>query len=635
MKPRSLLQAVVLLAATTMLPATAGAQTTTQDSRVKLFASDTMELGSGLALSPDGHWLALSIMETPSVASLWVQRVDGGAPQRLTPGGNWDGMPQWGPDGTAIYFNSNRVAPAGDPQNYMMLVPFDAQHGRATGPLRQVRTQPGFARLSPDGRQLAFIDPADRRLLKVVAVDGGEARLVARVPDRSGNLQWSRDGQAIVFATVTVGQTMRSIMRVPVSGGDPVVVASDIPPQFPFVLGPGGESYVASEHPDPRTRTLYVKTASGALLKTINTNRNTRPIQFTPDGRAVILIEHNTIAPTRIVSIDGGAYRNVTNPKDYYDWVAGWTADGSAVFTWTEHNGDPVLARVPVSDSEKSSGPRVFPGTKETELEGFNSRYIFEASRSKGGSPRTLVALDPSSGTRHSITTSAYPTLFPAGPGGTWGVQENLLYFERRGDQVHIKEWSEPRKMRTIRTLPMSIVQRSSIGVHGNLVAWQETKGDNVDIMVAEGTSGAPRRLASMPAGRVSNNEMSFSHDGRFLAVHYVRANDPKDLMAILDVSGATPPRILDTGLSYWYWSRWTPDNASVVVIGGGRGAEANVVRVPLAEGAKPIDVTRDDPSSTWGFELSPDGRWVAYPGEVYRGQTVWKYDLITNRTPD
>ena len=605
------------------------AQTPEQPARVKLFASDTMEVGGGVALSRDGRWLALSIMESPRTASIWVQRLDGGAPQRLTASGQWDAAPRWSASGDAIFFASNRAAPAGDPRNYAMVIPFDAQNGRAAGPIRLALNEPAFGwTLSPDGQQIAFRDEADRRVLKVAPVGGGPARVVARLPVGSGNVIWSEDGRTLYFATTTAQGSSRSISRVPVSGGEPTVVASDIEADFPFMLGPTGDFYLAGETTDPRTRVLHIKNLDGSVRETITINRNSRPVHFTRDGRSLVMIESNTAAPTRIVPITGGAYKEITTPEQY-DWVAGWSPDGAAVFTWSERNGDPVLARVPVQAGQKASGEvRIFPETKESVTEGFNSRYLFEASRRSGTKSRTLVARSLTDDKRHTITTAAYPVLFPSGPGGTWGVQENLLYLEQAGDQVHVKEWRGPGQTRTVRTLPKSIVARSGIAVHGDKVAWQQQRGDSVDIMIATGARGAPRRLLSMPAGRVGNNELAFSNDGRLLAVHYARGDDPSDLMAILDVSGNAPPRIIDTDLTYWYWSRWTPDNASVVVIGGGEGAEANVVRVPIAEGARPVDITTADDAAMWGFELSPDGRFIAYPGEVYKGQTVWKYEL-------
>jgi hypothetical protein len=50
-------------------------------------------------------------------------------------------------------------------------------------------------------------------------------------------------------------------------------------------------------------------------------------------------------------------------------------------------------------------------------------------------------------------------------------------------------------------------------------------------------------------------------------------------------------------------------------------------VRIPVAEGARVEAVTRD-PTSKWGFEVSPDGRFVAYPAEIWRGSTVWRFDI-------
>ncbi len=49
---------------------------------------------------------------------------------------------------------------------------------------------------------------------------------------------------------------------------------------------------------------------------------------------------------------------------------------------------------------------------------------------------------------------------------------------------------------------------------------------------------------------------------------------------------------------------------------------------VSLHEGEPPIALTRDDPSAKWGYSLSPDGRYIAYPPEVERGSSIWLVDL-------
>ena len=614
------------LVLSTMAAAPALAQTPGSD-RERLFSSDSLSIGNGAALSADGRWLALSLMDNPATASLWVKPAGGGQPHRITPPGKWDGRPQWSPKGDRLFFYSNRAAGANDQGYYVMVVPVDPQSGRANGEISQVTLDPVTGwNLSPDGSLIAYLDAKDRRVLKAVPSTGGAARVIARLPLGSGGPVWSSDGKSVAFVTNNPGEGTRIIQHVALAGGEPEVIARDIPAGFPMSISAGGEYYVAMDNSDPRSRTLHLTHRDGTVLKSISVNRNTRPLGFTTDGRAILLLEDNVVAPTRVMSVSGGAYRDVTSPRNYYDWVLGWSGDGSTVYTWTEVDGQPLLAAAPVSGNVKSSAD-VFAASKEWAAEGINSRYVFIATPRPGAKQRTLVAVDRKDNSRHTITESAYPNLFAVGPTGTWGVQEKVLYLERRGDLVDAKEWSGPGQTRVIRSLPASILNRSNIAVHGNRVAWQQIRGDSADLFVAEGTNGEPRRLLSMPA--MPGNEIAFSGDGSLLALHYSRRPaSTDDLMAIVDVSGATPPRIINTGMSYWYWSRWLPDNSAVLVIGGGAGAEADVVMVPVRADAKPVVITRDDPRPMWGFEVSPDGRFIAYPGEVWSGASIWKFDI-------
>ena len=623
---RLLSAATAVLVLYPLMIGTARAQMVAGADRQRLFSSDTLEVGNGASLSPDGRWLALSLLDNPRTASLWLQPAKGGALRRVTPAGKWDAQPQWSPDNKRIFFLSSRPARAGDQNYYVMMIPVDPKTGRAAGEARQVTADPVTAwRISPDGRQVAYIEAKDRRLLKVIPANGGKARVVTNLPLGTVQLSWSLDGKSIAFLTNQLGEGTRVIRRVALSGGEPVVIAKDIPSNFPMVISPGGEQWIEMDNSDPRARTLHVKRSDGRVVKSVSVKRNTRALGFTRDGRSFLALEDNISAPTRVMAVTGGAYREITSTPDYYDWVAGWAADGSRVYVWTEHNRQPMLAAVPANANGKSSGiTTVFTPDKQWNAEGVNSRYVFAGS-SRAGRHRTLVAVDLRDNARHVITETAPMQLFPTGPGGTWGMQENLLYLERQGDRLDVKEWSGPGRARLIRSLPGSVLNRSTIGVHGNRVAWLQPRGDSLDLMIAEGVDGEPRRLFAMSVAP-GQNEIAFSHDGSMIALHYARRPATSDgLMAIVDVSGRTPPRIIDTGMSYWYWSRWLPDNSAVLVIGGGAGTEADVVMVPIREDAKPVVITRDDPSSMWGFELSPDGRFIAYPGEISRGASVWK----------
>lgn len=616
------------LIAASPLPVT-GQQTSQAAERTRLFSDAGTNVAGPAVLSPDGKWVVFPVMTSPAKANLVVVRVGGGEIQPLTSAGSWDQNPEWSPAGDRIYFVSNRPAPPGDNQHYYgMELRIDPISGRAVGEPRQVTLDPvggGRIRISPDGKTLAYADGADRRVLKVMPAGGGEARVVARMPVRSGNITWSRDGQHLYFLTNVVPQSQRVLHRVPVAGGKIMTVSSGLPAQGQLHVGPGAEIFVAQvDGEGPREQVVKLYDQNGKLLRTFASNRNTRVTQVMSDGRGLVAVESDVVAPTRIMTIEGGSHRDVTQPATY-DWVMGWSADGRTLYTWTEHEGKGVLAAVPVG----GGAPRIFSAAEGWGQQGVNSRFLFLASQRDGDKARTLVALDLLDDSRHVITESApgHNMLFPYGPGGAWAAHEELYFLERRGDWLDVKGWRGPGEVRTLHSLPASLIGRTNFAVHGNRVAWQQERGDSVDLMIADGEKAEHRRLLTI-YGMPGTNEISFSNDGKLLALHYSRGPGSPDLMAFVDPSGAAAPRIVDTGLSYWYWPRWMPDDSGVLVVGGGAGAEAHIVRIPVAEGARPANITQSDPASKWGFEVSPDGRFIAYPGEIWKGSSVWRINL-------
>jgi Tol biopolymer transport system component len=47
-----------------------------------------------------------------------------------------------------------------------------------------------------------------------------------------------------------------------------------------------------------------------------------------------------------------------------------------------------------------------------------------------------------------------------------------------------------------------------------------------------------------------------------------------------------------------------------------------------IREGEQPVAITRDENSEFWYYQLSPDGRYIAYQGEIKRGSSLWLIDL-------
>ena len=67
---------------------------------------------------------------------------------------------------------------------------------------------------------------------------------------------------------------------------------------------------------------------------------------------------------------------------------------------------------------------------------------------------------------------------------------------------------------------------------------------------------------------------------------------------------------------------------AAVPSPGRGLGYTTDIWLISLREGDRPVNLTRDDPSTMWDYSLSPDGRYIAYPAEIPRGSSIWRIDL-------
>ena len=608
------------LLAVASTPAILSAQA--QDGRVRLFHSDSIDVTSP-TLSPDGRWLVFSRTDAPNQASLWIQQASGGTPRRLTSSGHYDDMVRWLGSGDGVVFRSTRPARAGDTSPYLMVLPIDARTGEATGAPRQISADPVGNALqpSPDGAWIAYRHGLEQTQVRIVPRAGGASRVLATLPNMVQVLSWSPDGRTLRLSTPLPGTGTRAIYSVAVEGGEARRLQTH--EGAARLFSPDGRHAATfREGPGPRDRTIEIVTDAGDVVQRIHTNTSTRPVGFSRDGRSVLLLETNVVAPTRAMSIAGGKPRDLTSGNSY-DWVMGFTDDGKGIFTWRQDDDSQLLAQVPLNGGRGQD----YPETRTSLFAAATASHLLRVLRPDGAERHTLEAVSLRDGSTQAITDALDPAgPFLPGPGGSFARNDEIYFTLLNGDGAAVHAWKAPGASRLVRKFPGGPRPRG-ITVHGNRVAWEQPRGDSMDILVADGPAAVPRRLYTHARYSPNGNELAFSHDGRQLVLHTAGV-DRQDLMLVLDVTGNAPPRVIDTGMTYWYWPRWMPDDTGIVVIGGGIGSDSHVVLVPLTNGAKPINITRDDPSPKWGFELSPDGKWIAYPGEIWKGSSVWKVDL-------
>jgi len=146
----------------------------------------------------------------------------------------------------------------------------------------------------------------------------------------------------------------------------------------------------------------------------------------------------------------------------------------------------------------------------------------------------------------------------------------------------------------------------------GRQVAWsQVTPGDpNYDIMIAEAANPEGRRVVLEGEGAMSPLEISA--DGRRMLL--TRYNSVADVeLFVLDVASGDLTRLGPSDRKVHYaGAAFGPDAASVVTLSDDGSEMTRPVVFDLSTGAM-----RDlDPGADWpaeGFDLSPDGRTIAY----------------------
>ena len=156
---------------------------------------------------------------------LFVVPAEGGTPRQLTDG-NWNhsGV-AWSPDGTEIYFTSNRAEDWDRPDNWQESEIYTVTV--ATGEIRQLtnrRGPDGGPVPSPDGRLIAYQagdehdDTYRNQQIYVMNRDGSGPRMISGEYDRqSRGMRWAPDGSGLYFSVSREGY--RGLHFVSLDGG--------------------------------------------------------------------------------------------------------------------------------------------------------------------------------------------------------------------------------------------------------------------------------------------------------------------------------------------------------------------------------------------------------------------------------
>lgn len=605
----------------------------------------TEDLGiENAALSPDGRWIAFSREEGHSSVNfnLWLVSADGGDPIRLTRGAYSDIGPEWFPSGDRVLFRSDRP----DTESkvlYAMSLDVDPRTGRPVGAPRQITLDDvGDKAVSPDGRWIAYgkFDQKDERWeLRVIGARGGTPRTVA---DRSDfrRIGWSADGAFIHFLARDNAQDLEQrLERVRISDGARETLATL--PNLMTHLSEDHSHYAQRVRgSSDATPTWAIHRADGEVIGRVTLGRGMRPVELRSDG-TLVAVAQDVAAPLTVKPVQGGMPWVVGNPRSY-EWPVDWSPDGESILFSTQLDGHQVLMSVPreggaAVEVDLIASTKEGPGVTRFTPDG--KRLVYHADSPAGADVASLVLQDLDTGSLTSLTDSAPRYAFATGYLAVTGRGgepsrdgEDLLFEGIHGGRVTIVSVRPDGERRTLWTFPDRAIPRKAqsvdvVAVAGDRLAWTEDLDEGGEaVMIARAGDPVPRELLRGEGFA----ELAWSRDGSRLAIaSYL---DQGILVADVDERGrlAAAPVRVDVPAAYFWELRWTPDDRAVTLVGmaSDRIVDSAIWLVPVDPAGTSVALTGDDHRPTYGYALSPDGRFLAYPPEKQLGSSIWLVDL-------
>ena len=171
--------------------------------------------------SPDAKFLIVTGTDTQGGNGIYRVDAETGDTTQLLRNQRDESAVAFSPDGRTLYLRGRDAH-----TKEIVVLAREMQSGREREILRTIPQVGRGLSLSPDGRWLAYgqLNPKDNSTsLRVVSVDGGEPREVARASAPEAIIgalsAWTQDGQSLLFIKDPGNGTPRQLWRIGISGG--------------------------------------------------------------------------------------------------------------------------------------------------------------------------------------------------------------------------------------------------------------------------------------------------------------------------------------------------------------------------------------------------------------------------------
>ena len=366
----------------------------------KIFDGDAVQP----AWSPSGRRIAFwAIPPVSGQRDIWTIPAEGGEPVAVTNDAPLDWNPVWAPDGTHLYFSSQR----GGSMN-LWRVAIDEATGATQGTPEPVTFGAGSeihsASLSRDGRQIVAVGSVLFQSVRRVALDLERERTIVdpAILQRSSNpLLWvdaSPDGRSVVYSTVAAsdrpGLVREEIVVSSVDGSSRRSVAvSESRNRIPR-WSPNGDRISFASDRDGVYRIYTVRPDGSDLQKLEGSRGNTVYNAWSPAGDRIITLAIGVQAPALILpwpAAGKSAEELPPLPDGVESFVPNaWSPDGALIAGHNQGRGGDfpggilvygLAARAYERLTDNGAYPRWLPDSRRLLFTRTDSRSLFVVDR--------------------------------------------------------------------------------------------------------------------------------------------------------------------------------------------------------------------------------------------------------------
>jgi DNA-binding winged helix-turn-helix (wHTH) protein/Tol biopolymer transport system component len=543
------------------------------------------------AISPDGKYLAFT-----DRTGFYLRQVEGGETHSLS-------LPEavasarvesWFPDSMHLVISSWKGGPT-DAQSLWKLSVMG-------GSPRKLVDDGEFARVSPDGSQIALMRIVDARPeIWAIRSDGEEARrlISGSVSEEEffGPVAWSPDGKRIAFIRTTVHASGASERRLEIDGlqsGRLDVLLSN-PNLMWLVAWPRETSLVyplSEDAPNQKDMNLWevqldprTATISGPALRVTSGRGWIVALSNTRDGK-ILPVRRVEAQPSVYIAELANGRKQILSPKrltkeNWVDTAFSWTADSKAVLLLSDRDGRQHIYKQALGEAQPEllvAGSHDY-GLPRLDPTGHDLLYMQMPER---GNPSQVVQIR-----RVSLAGGVSKLVLQAA--SIWNYQ--------------------------CARLPSTLCIYSSGGFANDLrfVSFDSVTGESAEIL--------PTRMKNV-------ENWSLSPDGKSLAVSRVKFGEDAaiQILATSHGSGKTVPL---PGWSAVGGMDWAADGKSLWISACTRhsspwGAPATCTLINVDLDGKILPLVEDRDVRLFAAIPSPDGQRLALVGEAADNANVW-----------